>query len=148
MKSIDYRAMQFSDYPQVFTLWQATENIGLRAADQPENIAFFLQRNPGLSFIALQGSDLIGAILSGHNGRSADIYHLAVSVPFRGAGVGRHLVNLCLQGLRSVGIERCHIHVFAHNQAGLEFWQKLGWYLRPELALLSYDVSAQHDDST
>ncbi len=147
MDSIDYREMKFDDYPQVFALWHATENIGLRGADQPEKIACFLQRNAGLSFVALHNTALIGAVLCGHNGRSADIYHLAVSPPYRRSGIGCKLVNLCLESLSVVGIERCHIHVFAENKAGLEFWQKMGWFLRPELTLLSFDIPTKPKSS-
>lgn len=138
---IKFREMIIDDYQNVIDLWQNTENLGLSTADQKNEIEIFLTRNPGLSFVAMEDENLIGAVLAGHDGRRGAIYHLAVQKDKRNQGVGSQLVKHCLRVLKIAGIERCHIHVYAKNQSGLEFWQKEGWYLRPELALLSVDIS-------
>lgn len=132
--------MQTGDFATVLALWQETENIGLSSADTPTSLAHFLTRNPGLSFVALDDLNLAGAVLSGHDGRRGAIYHLAVAQSYRRQGIGQQLVYSCLSALKKAGIERCHIHVYAQNQPGLTFWQKSGWFLRPELALLSIDI--------
>ena len=134
------RELKIHDYQEVMKLWQNTENIGLSEADKIEAIESFLSRNPGLSFVAIDNSRIVGAILCGHDGRRGAIYHLAVDTKFRNLGIGAKLVTQCLEGLKSAGIERCHIHVYAENQFGLRFWQKEGWFLRPELRLLSYNL--------
>ncbi len=121
-------------------LWQETENLGFSEADRRENIETFLLRNPHLSFTAWMGNQLAGAVLCGHDGRRGAIYHLAVKKECRQLGIGENLVQHCLKGLEQAGIERCHIHVYADNQAGLSFWQSTGWYLRQELALLSKNI--------
>jgi ribosomal protein S18 acetylase RimI-like enzyme len=132
--------MTMMDYESVMALWQQTENMGFSKADEPENIRFFLERNPGLCFCAWIEDQLIGAVLCGHDGRRGAIYHLAVDKVYREKGIGQQLVEHCLHGLHQAGIERCHIHVYAENKAGLAFWKKTGWFLRPELALLSKDI--------
>lgn len=141
METIQYRNLLPGDFPAVMAIWQATENIGLSSADNPEALAGFLERNPVLSFVAMAGERQVGAVLCGHDGRRGAIYHLAVASSYRRKGVGKHLVNLCLHSLWEIGIERCHIHVYTQNQAGIDFWQQGGWFLRPELALLSIDVN-------
>lgn len=140
--SIEFREMQISDYPNVMGLWQRTENLGFSNADQEENIEKFILRNPGLCFVAIQEKKIIGAVLAGQDGRRGAIYHLAVEKQARNKGIGAQLVKYCLNGLKNDGIERCHIHVYIKNMTGLNFWQKIGWYLRPELALLSYDIQS------
>lgn len=141
MQTFLIREMTIADYEPVMALWQHTENMGFSTADQPENMRGFLERNPGLCFCAWMEDKLVGAVLCGHDGRRGAIYHLAVNQSYRGKGIGQQLVEHCLHGLQQAGIERCHIHVYAENKAGLAFWQKTGWFLRPELALLSKDIS-------
>lgn len=139
---INIRVMRMGDYPQLIDLWSNTENIGLSEADSPVNLDAFLQRNPGLNFVALDDDKIIGAVLGGHDGRRGTIYHLAVNIEFRNKGYGKALLDHCLAAFAGIGIERCHIHVYADNQSGLDFWQKNGWFTRPELVLLSKDISS------
>lgn len=140
---VNYRHLTIQDFKEVTSLWQNTENIGLSQADSYENIAKYLERNPGLSFIALVNNKITGTVLCGHDGRRGSIYHLAVSPQYRGFGIGKELVKLSLKGLAQVQIERCHIHVYAENQSGLAFWKNGGWFLRPELELLSIDIAVE-----
>ena len=139
---INIRLMDMGDYPQLIDLWRNTENIGLSEADSPVHLDAFLQRNPGLNFVALDADKIIGAVLGGHDGRRGAIYHLAVNREYRKKGYGQTLLNHCLVAFAAIGIERCHIHVYADNQSGLDFWQKNGWFTRPELVLLSKDISS------
>jgi ribosomal protein S18 acetylase RimI-like enzyme len=138
---INIRVMGMGDYPQLIDLWSNTENLGLSQADSPVHLDSFLQRNPGLSFVALEDDQIIGAVLGGHDGRRGAIYHLAVDKDFRGKGTGTQLLNIVTTAFAEIGIERCHIHVYADNQSGLDFWQKNGWFTRQELVLLSKDIS-------
>lgn len=138
---INIRVMGMGDYPQLIDLWSNTTNIGLSEADSPVHLDAFLQRNPGLSFVALEDDQIIGAVLGGHDGRRGAIYHLVVGKVFRGKGIGKQLLNHVTTAFAEIGIERCHIHVYADNQSGLDFWQKNGWFTRPELVLLSKDIS-------
>ena len=139
--NIRYREMQIDDYPQVMDLWKNTENIGISTADSLPNLETYLKRNPGLSFVVVDNQMVVGAVLGGHDGRRGAIYHLAVKTEYRSLGCGQSLLNHCVAAFSKAGIERCHIHVYADNQQGLAFWQKNGWFLRPELVLLSKDIS-------
>lgn len=134
------RVLALEDYPQIIALWKKTENIGISHADSIDNLEVFLQRNPGLSFVAEDDHSIIGAVLGGHDGRRGAIYHLAVQKEYRGKNIGTSMLDHCLKGFKQIGIERCHIHVYADNLQGLKFWQKNGWFLRPELVLLSMDI--------
>ena len=79
---------------------QCGEGVGLSDSDSKENIQLYLNRNPGLSLIAEQENELVGAILAGHDGRRGYLHHLAVSPDYRRQGIGKLLVNSCLKKLK------------------------------------------------
>jgi ribosomal protein S18 acetylase RimI-like enzyme len=120
--------MVISDLPEVRSLWQVTEHVGLDESDDTtEALAQYLERNPGLSFVARVGGHLVGAVLCGTDGRRGYLNHLAVAPSHRRQGIGRLLVRACLDALRSIGITRCNSWVYGENAGGLAFWKALGW---------------------
>lgn len=122
--------MSPADIPECLTLWATTEGMTIRDADSPEALERYLERNPGCSFVARDGSRLFGVALAGHDGRRGYLYHVAVDREARQHGVGRALVERCLCALRDQGIRKCHILVFHHNEEGKKFWRRLGWQER------------------
>jgi len=135
--SVMMREMMINDYEEVLALWQASEGVGLSDADSEESIACYLERNPGLSFVARDGEHLVGAVLCGHDGRRGYIHHLAVSESHRRRGLGRALIEQCLSALRQDRIDKCHIFVFADNRDTIAFWKSIGWTQRFELVMMS-----------
>src|SRR5262245_47853322 len=115
--SFAIQEMSIEHYEAVLNLWQAAEGVGLSDADSYEGIARFLDRNPGLSYVAYVGETLAGAILSGHDGRRGYIHHLAVDPAYRRQGLGQALVEHCLAALAQAGIDKCHLFVFKQNEA-------------------------------
>ena len=75
----------------------------------------------------------IGAILSGHDGRRSRIYHTAVSPDARGMGVGSLLVGHVIEALRTLGLPKVAVGVYADNEAGNEFWERQGFQVRNDL---------------
>jgi putative acetyltransferase len=137
---VELREMTIGDYDEVIALWRSCEGIGLSAADSRESIERYLARNPGMSFVAVEAGRMVGAVICGHDGRRGLLHHLAVAPSARRQGIGSRLVEGCLAGLKAAGIDKCHIFVYADNQAAIQFWERGGWFRRPELALLSYTV--------
>ena len=135
--NIVIREMVIQDYDEVLALWQTSEGVGLSDADSEESIGLYLNRNPGLSFVARDGEHLVGAVLCGHDGRRGYIHHLAVSKSHRRQGLGCALVERCLSALRRDGIGKCHIFVFAGSQDTSAFWKSIGWTRRVELVMMS-----------
>lgn len=136
------RPLTLADYPAVLRLWQATEGVGLNESDQPDAIGSFLERNPGLSRIALEGANVVGAVLCGHDGRRGYLHHLAVAKTHRKLGLGKALVDACLADLAQLGIPKCNIFLFADNTAGEAFWQHHGWARRPDLLVMQKPLCA------
>lgn len=132
--------MQAADIAAARRLWQAVEGVGLSAADEPAALASFLDRNPGLSFVAEADGALVGAVLCGHDGRRGYIHHLAVAPAYRRQGLGEALTDHCLHALARAGIGKCHLFVFRENAAGQTFWRITGWTERVDLALFSREI--------
>ena len=119
--------MSMRDYEAVYALWGASEGVGLGEGDTKNRIAGYLKRNPGLSFVALKDRKIVGAVISGHDGRRGWIYHLAVVKEHREKGIAKALAEKCYQGLKKAGMRKCSIFVFAGNKQGKKFWRKHGW---------------------
>jgi putative acetyltransferase len=139
--SIAIREMDIEDYESVYRMWESVEGIGLSDADSKEGIKRFLERNPGLSFVAMDGSQMVGAALCGHDGRRGYIHHLAVVNAYRKQGIGKSLVGRCMYALMRIGIAKCHLFVFGDNQEAIKFWNKVGWTERVELMMMSQQLA-------
>jgi ribosomal protein S18 acetylase RimI-like enzyme len=134
---IEIVAFDRHDYDEVMALWRETEGLTLRDADSREAINTYLERNPGLSFVARSDGQLIGAVLGGTDGRRGYLQHLAVVPSHRGQGLGRALAERVVAALSALGIEKCHLMVRCENGPAKAFWQHLGWTLRDDITVMS-----------
>lgn len=142
---IEIRTMTPADYPGAAALWNAAPGMGLRALDDSEaGIAKYLRRNPTTSFVALQGGQLIGCILAGHDGRRGYIHHTAVAREYQGLGIGRALVEHALEALGREGIHKAALVVFADNGQGNGFWEKLGFTCREDLVYRNRSLNEEN----
>ena len=140
MSPIDYAPMTIKDYEEAYALWKVSEGIGLSDADTRQAIQRYLKQNPGTSFVARVDGKLVGAVLSGTDGRRGYLHHLAVAKEFRKQGVGKKLVEHCMEALGKAGITRCHIFVYRENKSGKAFWEETGWFERNDLDIMSRDL--------
>jgi ribosomal protein S18 acetylase RimI-like enzyme len=138
--NIDILPFDIESYDEVFALWQQCEGVGLSNADSPQNIRSYLDRNPGMSFVALSHGKVVGAVLAGHDGRRGYIHHLAVHPHYRRKGLGRQLVKRCLAVLADSGIQKCHLFIFNDNTGGVEFWKSIGWIHRSDISVVSKNI--------
>lgn len=128
------RQMKIEDYDQLYQLWIHTPGMGLNNLDDSqEGIEKFLKRNPTTCFVAEQGNEIVGVILSGHDGRRGFVYHTTVRPDCRKQGIGRKLVTCAMEALEKEGIHKVALVVFERNSKGNEFWEKLGFTAREDL---------------
>lgn len=137
---IEYRKMEIADYDRLIALWRRIEGLALSEADEREEIAAYLRRNEGMSFVCETEGELAGTILCGHDGRRGYVYHAAVDPAYRGRGIARQLASLSLDKLREAGIGKCHLFVLEDNDAGAGFWAATGWQRRSGFYVYSRDV--------
>ncbi len=127
MATITTREFVIADYGAALALWNEVDGVDVAEGDSRQEVRGFLERNPGLSRVAVENGAIVGAVLCGHDGRRGWIYHLAIALAYRGAGVGRLLLGECVRGLLGAGIKRAIILVAGDNPAGHEFWLRNGW---------------------
>jgi len=137
---IDTREFSITDYDGAVQIWQRVEGIEIAEGDDKEGIAEFLARNPGLSRVAIDGPTVVGVALCGHDGRRGHIYHLAVDPTYQGRGLGKRLLDECLDGLRRAGVQRVIILVASDNQRGSAFWKHSGWEEIPGAVPMGIDA--------
>ena len=138
--NIEIASLTIAAYDDVLALWRQCEGIGLSEADSRESIQAYLQRNPGMSFLATAERAVVGAVLCGHDGRRGYIHHLAVHPRFRRRGIGRQLVDRCLRALQQAGIRKCHLFIFNRNRDGIAFWEDVGWTPRSDISVISKSI--------
>ena len=136
------RPMQFDDLAVVLALWRRCTGVVLSSADRPEELGRYLDRNPGLSFVAEDAGQVVGALLCGHDGRRGYLHHLAVDPACRGRGIGRGLVAEAAAGLKRAGIRKCHIFILHDNPEGLSFWKHVGWKARADIGIVSLELES------
>ena len=143
------RPMTIEDYDMVYALWLRISGFGIRSVDDShEGIARFLKRNPGLSMVAVDDTNnsIVGALLSGHDGRRACFYHVCVDKEYRNHGIARNMVKHALEVLKIEGINKVNIIAFKKNRLGNGFWTGLGWTMREDLNY--YDMTLNADNIT
>lgn len=136
------KVMTINDYESLFKMWKNTPGMGLRSLDDSkEGIAHFLRRNPNTNFVAYEDGQLIGAILSGHDGRRGYIYHTVVLPEYRRRGIASKLVEMAVDALRREGITRVCLNVMETNEQGKKFWTDRGWERKDFLEFYSKAIT-------
>ena len=131
---MEIRKLQTADYDSIYKLWLSCPNMGLNNLDDSrEGIARYLARNPDTCFAAVKEGRVVGAILTGHDGRRGYISQTAVSPACQRQGIGRQLVETALKALKEQGIHKVNLVVFARNEAGNAFWEAMGFTERSDL---------------
>ena len=131
---MEMRNMRLDDYDNVYALWLSCPGMGLNNLDDSrEGIAKYLAWDPDTCFVAVEQDCIIGAILTGHDGRRGYISHTAVSPSYQRQGIGRQMVETALNALKAQGINKVNLVAFAHNEKGNAFWEKMGFTQRPDL---------------
>ena len=132
------RDINVDDYTAAMVFWKGAP--GVRVSESLDEFTRILARNPGLGCVAEIAGVLAGAVLACHDGRRGYLYHLAVAEPYRNQGLARAMVERCLTQLKTVGIERCSIHLIDDNVAGAAFWQQIGWRERVDLRVMCREL--------
>lgn len=137
------KILTIEDYDALYDMWINTPGMGLNETDDSrEGIEIYLKRNPNTCFAAFEDGRLVGAILSGHDGRRGFISHTAVSVNCRKQGMGRQLVEAAMDALEREGIHKVALVVFERNQLGNAFWERLGFVSREDLVYRNKNIHA------
>lgn len=138
---MEIRNMTVDDYDEVYNLWINTTGMGLNNIDDSRvGIERYLKRNPATCFIAKKDNNIVGVILSGHDGRRGYIHHTAVAVSERRQGIGKALLGAALNALKNEGINKVALVAFKKNDIGNRFWEKNGFIVRDDLVYRNKEI--------
>ena len=139
---IQIRTMTLEDYPGVKALWMSIKGFAIRSVDDSyEGVEVFLKRNPTTSVVALDGDEIVGAILCGHDGRRGCLYHVCVREDHRMRGIGKSMVVFCMQALKEEKINKVSLIAFTQNDIGNAFWKCIGWTKREDLNYYDFTLN-------
>ncbi len=136
------REMTIEDYEQVKELWLSIKGFAMRSIDDSyDGVKKFLERNPGLSVVAIEDDHIVGAILCGHDGRRATLYHVCVKTEYRRRGIGKAMTVACMEKLHAEGVNKVALIAFTKNDVGNAFWKEIGWKQREDLNYYDFTLN-------
>ena len=139
------RTMEKEDYDEVYKLWTTIHGFAMRSIDDSkEGVSRMLDRNPGLSVVAVADGKIVGTILVGHDGRHACFYHVCVHENYRKNGIGRAMATSAMVRLKSEGITKIQLVAFTDNQLGNSFWQAEQWVERKDLNVYDFTLNDEN----
>ena len=143
MSDFTVRAMEKADYDGLRALWMTIKGFGIRSIDDSrEGVERFLNRNPGVSVVAVsKEGEIVGAILCGHDGRRGCLYHVCVREDHRRMGIGTAMVVHCMEALRKEQINKVSLIAFTSNDVGNAFWHRIGWTQRMDLNYYDFTLN-------
>jgi ribosomal protein S18 acetylase RimI-like enzyme len=142
---MNIREMTINDYDSIIKMFRETPGIEVREADSKDATEAYLNRNPGLSFVAMLDLKVIGCVMCGHDGRRGYLQHLVVMPGHRKQGIGEELFIACINALQKIGVHKTHIFVLKTNDLGNKFWADKGWNLREDINMYSYNSSSNEN---
>jgi ribosomal protein S18 acetylase RimI-like enzyme len=118
------RPLKLSDEDAARRLWVAVDHVGPVPRHE---IEAKLRRDPELFLVAVDGDELVGAVMGSYDGRRGWIARLAVAPDRQGEGIAAALVSRVEQQMCQLGVRRVNLLVIAENSAGRAFWEARGY---------------------
>ncbi|BCJ39499.1 hypothetical protein GCM10010168_62530 [Actinoplanes ianthinogenes] len=123
------RSFRWDDYDAVAAVWAAAAREVVPRAE----LELKLARDPELFLVAVDGERVTGVVLGTWDGRRGWILRLAVDPARRREGIATALVRELEGRFRALGCPRINLLVMPENEAGLRFWQELGYLPMPDV---------------
>jgi ribosomal protein S18 acetylase RimI-like enzyme len=130
------REFQPEDFDQVHSLWEQSR-IALGVSDTREEILRMHQMNPDLFLVGEADNRIVAVVMGGFDGRRGIVHHLAVDPDHRNKGYGRQIMTELERRFNLRGLVKINFWVQTDNLEAVDFYQKIGYYLRPDLVTMS-----------
>ena len=135
------REFQIGDYDAVLRLWKEA-GLVLRPGDDLKDIRLKLQRDPDLFLVATQGTEVVGCVMGGWDGRRGWIYHLAVKPSRQRQGIAKRLVGDLETRLAGKGAKKVNAQIYRSNTASLSFFNACGYEVHSDLVMIGKFLSS------
>lgn len=126
---LQIREFQWSDHDAVVAVWAAA---GREVVPRAE-LAAKLTRDPELFLVGESGGAVVAVVMGTWDGRRGWILRLAVDPGHRRRGIARRMVEELEDRFRALRCPRINLLVMPDNEAGLRFWQALGYLPTPDV---------------
>jgi RimJ/RimL family protein N-acetyltransferase len=126
---VDVRAMRDEDRLPAAVLFAAVaeERTGI-GAEPPVDVERRAARfNLDGAFVAVAGDEIVGLLHVEATGFGFGELGMLVARDWRGRGVGSALVEAAIGWARDRGLHKLSLSVFAHNEAAIALYRKLGF---------------------
>jgi ribosomal protein S18 acetylase RimI-like enzyme len=94
-----------------------------------------MKSDKGLSFVALSGKSVIGAIMAGYDGHRGWIYAIAVLPNYQRQGIGSSLLAFAEQRLSALGCRKINLQTMEGNEAAERFFSEKGYQMEKRISM-------------
>jgi len=94
-----------------------------------------MKSDKGLSFVALSGESVIGAIMAGYDGHRGWIYVIAVLPNYQRQGIGSSLLAFAEQRLSALGCRKIDLQTMEGNEAAERFFSEKGYQIEKRICM-------------
>ena len=116
------------EYEALLHLWRnAGPGIGVSKSDELTHLMQKYNAAPELFLVARAGSEVVGSVIGGFDGRRGLVYHLAVATPYRNSGLGSRLLAMVEERLKQAGCTKAYLLVKRGNPALEAYYEKRDW---------------------
>ncbi len=125
-------------YQNVYNLWVMT-GLAIGISDTKEHVERVLKQHPELFIVGKVEEKIVAVVMGAFDGRRGYVHHLAVDPEFQKKGFGKEIMEELHKRFLKKGVVKVHLFVDIETKGVIEFYQKLGWYLRDDLKMMSYN---------
>jgi ribosomal protein S18 acetylase RimI-like enzyme len=132
-------------YEEVHKLWKMA-GLSLGASDTEEEVARVLDYSPELFIVGKIEGKIIAVVMGAFDGRRGYVHHLTIDPEFQKKGYGQEMMEELHKRFLNKGVVKVHLFVEIENKGVIEFYQKIGWYVRDDLEMMSYNFNKNYPD--
>jgi ribosomal protein S18 acetylase RimI-like enzyme len=129
---ISIRTARPSDVETLLRFWDA--NAERSHADDHVGVGPLLDRDPDALLVAVDGEEIVGALIAGWDGWRGHMYRLAVAPERRREGIALALVRAGEERFRALGVQRIIAPVVESSDVATGFWRAAGYEVDARIA--------------
>ena len=134
LMTLNIRDAVLQDEPEVIRLWQRCDLV-TSYNDPGSDFRFACAGNASIALVGMEEERIIGTVMVGHDGHRGWLYYVACSPDWQSTGIGREMVGLGEDWLRTRGVVKVHLMVRETNMQATRFYERLGFEIMPRIAL-------------
>jgi len=126
---IEYKDEYHSDFKRLNLEWldkyNLTESHDLIILNDPQGIVL---NNGGFIWLAKAGEEIVGSVGIMNEGEGIfEVIKMGVNENWRGKGIGKLLIEICLQKAKEIGVKRLILFSNHQLQTALSLYEKYGF---------------------